>query len=113
MNIYKELKELGFYTWLNKVEPDLVIPSNKMLDQLFTFPIDSITIIMCSGPIFKWFRDEHKLLHQIYNNSSLIPSYDITIERLEGFPLGEIDVNFESHEIAERVCIEKLINLIK
>lgn len=121
-----DLKEIGFdgscFTYYQ---------SNGMFSPLpyfnegFTLKdLDKAILAPTYSQALKWFRDKHKLLHEIrtYNEGSwLLTIYSISSKTKHGVYNGkrwefENDENYvdpNSYEEAELACIKKLIEIVK
>ena len=120
MKIYSELKELGFFEWLdgehNLVDTDI---KPEYLDEL---SLTDIHITVVNSMAFRWFREKYKLMFQIFylrngNHAALIhkttPEYMDMIDQIRPSGCVEEVVDCYSYEEAELECLRKLIEIVK
>ena len=107
------LKEIGFNA------PCLIVYSEKGERSPFSnfFVRNSNVPSFATGPTyrqaFKWFRDEHRIhSHVKYTDASSKMYYTIEITSYLPFMLGKY-VEYETHEEAELICLQKLIEMVK
>jgi len=116
------LKEIGYdkYSWfgmecsLYKADGNHTFYANGIGDETYiSAPLKS--------QVFKWFRDEHNIVHTVYSNASgYIWELHYNKERggthiCDSEESGDCELSgmFTTYEEAESACIDKLIEIIK
>ena len=110
-----ELKELGF---------DEPCFGYRDCDWNFIFSHNKNKFLECELPlplfqqIFRWFRENYNLHHEILLDQTTQPKYCFQIHKYEDFGNYEKMENkywflYRTYEEAETACIEKLIEIVK
>lgn len=118
-----ELKELGFdepcFGFYSKIYGLMMVKTSGS-SSLYKDAGECLSPTFSQA--FRWFRDEHKLLHELVSvqeNSWLISIVDMNSKSVNGVymksvNLDDIDENIpETYEEAELECLKKLIQIVK
>lgn len=120
------LKELGFNEPCMKEYHNEISCNNSTNDEntnsdLFELYGEGVITSPLKSQVFKWFRDEHNIVHTVYSNASgYIWELHYNKERggthiCDSEESGDCELSgmFTTYEGAESACIDKLISLIK
>lgn len=114
MKIYSELKELGFFKWLNDVhELEDGGDANEYLDGL---ELDNIALTGVNSMAFRWFREKYHLIGGIEYIGGATPNttwYDIYVVGHFNTNTSKMTMKYQPYEEAELACLKKLIEIVK
>lgn len=110
MKIYKELKDLEFFKWLD--EAHNLADTDMKPEYLDELSIDDIHRTVCNAMVFRWFREKHNLKFWIQEHTSDTFIYEIRPHVLSDYKQGETYV-YTNYEKVELACLKKLIEIVK